>query len=81
MLKSDTTWWALKCAYVQEHPGGQTGGQVEEELLLFPGVIMEILPKTCEVFLLLHFGHSTLSPFSFSDSVAKISNLLLQSKQ
>jgi len=33
-------------AYGQEHPGGQTGGQLEEELLLFPGVIMEILPKT-----------------------------------
>jgi len=33
-------------AYVQEHPGGQTGGQLEGELLLFPGVIMEILPKT-----------------------------------
>jgi len=32
--------------YLQEHPGGQTGGQLEEELLLFPGVIIEILPKT-----------------------------------
>jgi len=66
--------------YGQVHPGGQTGGQPEEDSLLFPGVIMEILPKTCEVFLLLHFGHSALSPFSFSDNVAKISNLLPQSK-
>lgn len=32
--------------YGQVQPGGQTGGQVEEELLVFPGVIIEILPKT-----------------------------------